>query len=150
LRRAADAFTLMTGALAGWTPLYAEAPFTLDVDGTTVSGFIDLIARDPAGRAMVIDYKTGIAPAEDYALQLALYREAARAAYGVDAGAVLARVRDGAVQFESAPELDRGVVASRVRAAALGIANGDDTPKPGPWCATCAYRAAPCMSFPRS
>jgi DNA helicase-2/ATP-dependent DNA helicase PcrA len=150
LRRAADAFTLMTGALAGWTPLYAEAPFTLDVDGTTVSGFIDLIARDPAGGAMVVDYKTGVAPAEDYALQLALYREAARAAYGVDAGAVLARVRDGAVLFESAPELDRGAVAARVRAAALGIANGDDTPQPGPWCATCAYRAAPCMSFPRS
>jgi ATP-dependent exoDNAse (exonuclease V) beta subunit len=149
MRRAIDAFHMMTAALAGWTPLYAEAPFTLDIDGVSVSGFIDLIARDPTGAAMVVDYKTGVAPAADYALQLALYREAARAAYGVDAGATLARIRDGIVSFEPAPERDRAAIAARVRAAAQGIANGDDTPRPGVWCATCPYRAAPCMSFPR-
>jgi hypothetical protein len=147
--RAVEAFHAMTAALAGWTPLYAEAPFTLDIDGVSVSGFIDLIARDPAGAAMVVDYKTGVAPAADYALQLALYREAARAAYGVDAGATIARIRDGIVSFEPVPELDRTAIATRVRAAAQGIANGDDTPLPGAWCATCPYRAAPCMSYPR-
>ncbi len=148
MRRASETFSAMTDALAGWAPLFAEAPFTLDVDGITVSGFIDLIARDPAGKLMVVDYKTGVAPAEDYALQLALYREAARAAYDVDAGATLARIREGIVSFESAPALDSAVIAARVRAAADGIANGDDAPRPGVWCATCPYRAAPCMSFP--
>jgi DNA helicase-2/ATP-dependent DNA helicase PcrA len=145
--RAAEAFSLMTAALAGWTPLFAEAPFTIDFDGITVSGFIDLIARDPAGAAVVVDYKTGTAPAADYALQLALYREAARGAYGLDAGAVIARIRDGVVTFEPVPDLDRAAVTARVRTAAVGIANADDSPQPGVWCATCPYRAAPCMSF---
>lgn len=148
--RAIDAFDKMTAALVGWTPLYAEAPFTLDVDGVSVSGFIDLIARNPAGAAMVVDYKTGVAPAADYALQLALYREAARGAYGLDAGAVIARIRDGAVTFEPVPDLDRATLTARVRAAASGIANADDTPRPGVWCAVCPYLAAPCMSYPRN
>jgi len=149
-RRASDAFTLVTQALAGWTPLFAEAPFTIEIDGVTVLGFIDLIARDPAGIATVLDYKTGVAPAADYALQLALYREAARGAYGVDASAMIARIRDGIVSFEQAPELDRATMIRRVRSAAVGIANADDTPRPGSWCTTCPYRAAPCMSFARS
>jgi DNA helicase-2/ATP-dependent DNA helicase PcrA len=149
VRRASETFAAMTDALSGWAPLFAEAPFTLDVDGITVSGYIDLIARDPAGKTMIVDYKTGIAPAEDYALQLALYREAARTAYDVDAGVMLARIRDGVVKFEMTPELNRTEIAARIRAAAEGIANGDDTPRPGVWCATCPYRAAPCMSFPR-
>jgi len=149
-RRAAEAFGAMTRALDAWTPLYTEAPFTLDVGGVTVSGFIDLIARDASGSAAVVDYKTGASPASDYALQLALYREAARAAYGVAASGIIARIRDGAVIFEAVPEIDRAAVEARVRAAAEGIARADDTPRPGAWCSSCPYRAAPCMSFPRS
>jgi ATP-dependent DNA helicase UvrD/PcrA len=150
MQRAAGAFGAMTSALAAWTPLFAEAPFTLDVEGVTVSGFIDLIARDHAGHAAVIDYKTGASPTSDYVLQLALYREAARAAYGVEAIGIIARIHGGAVMFEPVPDLDRAAIAGRVRAAAEGIARADDTPRPGTWCFTCPYRAAPCMSFPRS
>lgn len=146
-RRAVDALNAMTTALAGWTPLYAEAPFTLDIAGVTVSGFIDLIARDASGNPAVIDYKTGSAPPSDYALQLALYREAVRAAYGLEARGLIARIRDGVVAFEPVPELDRATIESRVRTAASGISSADDTPRPGPWCTTCPYRAAPCMSF---
>ena len=148
-RRAMEAFNAMTAALAGWTPLHAEAPFTLDVDGVTVSGFIDLIACDASGSHAVIDYKTGAAPPSEYALQLALYREAVRAAYGLEARGLIARIREGTVAFEVVPELDRATIESRVRAAAVGIASIDDTPRPGQWCATCPYRAAPCMSYPR-
>jgi DNA helicase-2/ATP-dependent DNA helicase PcrA len=150
VRRAAGAFGAMTRGLLAWTPLYAEAPFTLDVGGVTVSGFIDLIVRDDAGYAAVLDYKTGSAPTSDYVLQIALYREAARAAYGVEACGVIARIFEGAVQLEPVPDMDRGTMLARVRAAADGIARADDTPRPGPWCFTCPYRAAPCMSFPRS
>lgn len=149
VRRAVEAFDAMTGALAEWTPLYAEAPFTLDIDGVIISGFIDLIARDASGNAAVIDYKTGAMPPAEYALQLALYREAVRAAYGLEAHGLIARIRDGVVEFEPVPELDRVSIESRVRGAALGISRADDTPRPGQWCTTCPYRAAPCMSYPR-
>src|SRR4029077_18466014 len=47
VHRATQAFGVMTHALSGWTPLFAEAPFTLDVGGTSVTGFMDLIALDP-------------------------------------------------------------------------------------------------------
>ena len=85
-RRAADAVDMMTSALTDWLPLHAEAPFTLDIDGVTVSGFIDLIVRAHAGVAAVMDYRTGIAPGTGCARRLGLYRAGPRAAWGCQGG----------------------------------------------------------------
>lgn len=38
---------------------YAEYPFCVEIDGSSLEGFIDLLCLDEAQNALVIDYKTG-------------------------------------------------------------------------------------------
>jgi superfamily I DNA/RNA helicase len=138
------------GMLTGWRPVLIEAPFALDFDGTAVSGFIDLVAEDPAGRAFVLDYKTGAGSAQSYALQLGLYRQAAGEAYGlrIDGCRIIRVTDDGcAIETVDLPALDE--IAARVGAAARGIRDVDLTPLPGEHCSYCPYRAAPCQDFQR-
>ena len=149
--RAAACVNVVMQTFAGWRTLHIEAPFTLDLDGIALSGFIDLVAEDPAGRTFVIDYKTGVTPAQDYALQLALYRQAARDAYGIDvSGCRIARITEDRCELEEAALPDDGEVRRHVAAVAAGIHAADLTATPGPHCALCPYRAAPCMDFARS
>ena len=153
--RAGPLLAAVARKLAGWMPLHVEAPFALEFEsdepGVIVTGFIDLIARDPAGRMTIVDYKTGGRPATDYALQLALYGSAARRAYGIDAAAaVIVRIGDGTAAFEPVEALDESAVRARVARATAGLRAGDDTPKAGSWCWTCPYRAAPCEAYPHS
>ncbi len=148
--RAIDGVTAAMGALSGWTPLLAEAPFTLDLGDVSVTGYVDLVARDPHGEVVVVDYKTGVTSAEHYALQLALYRLAVHRAYGIDtSGCAIARIAGNACTLEAVPALDESAVRARIDAVAAGIRGADVTARPGPQCATCTYRAAPCMDFPQ-
>ena len=58
------------------TPLHAERPFLLRLEGFTVGGRIDAVYGDPDGPWEVVDWKTGRRPADDdplAALQLDLY-----------------------------------------------------------------------------
>jgi len=153
LARAETSVASVTNLLSGWTPLHVEAPFAIEFgggSGDVVTGFIDLIAIDPQGRAAIVDYKTGTGrPPNDYALQLALYRDAARRAYGIaTTAAVIVRVGDRTASLESVDPIDEEIVRARVAKAAAGIRAGDDTPKAGEWCWTCPYRAAPCGAYP--
>lgn len=146
--RATASVEAVMAALAGWKPVRVEAPFTLDVGGVEVTGFIDLIADDPTGGRLIIDYKTGITAIEHYALQLALYRIAASRAYGEDiASCAILRIGAGGVSLERVDLPDDDTVRAEVEAVAAGIRNADLTAKAGPQCATCPYRAAPCMDF---
>jgi ATP-dependent exoDNAse (exonuclease V) beta subunit len=134
--------------LSGWKPLLVEAPFTLDIGDVQVNGFIDLVAADPAGRNVIIDYKTGITEKEHYALQLALYRIAAAKAYRIDVSAsAIARLDANGVRFEFVEMPDEAAVRTHVEDVAAGIRTGDLTAKAGPQCATCPFRAAPCLDF---
>jgi len=135
-------------ALAGWKPVMVEAPFTLDVGEVEVTGFIDLIAEDPSGARVIIDYKTGITAKEHYALQLALYRSAASRAYREDvASCAIMRIGAGGVSLERVDLPDDDAVRAEIESVAAGIRRADLTAKAGPQCATCPYRAAPCMDF---
>lgn len=137
-------------AFAGWRPMLVEAPFTLDFDGIALTGFIDLIASDPSGRVMIVDYKTGITDKDEYALQLALYRKAAVEAYGLDvAGCRIARINAERCELEEVELPSADAVRSRVAEVAAGIRSASLTAKPGAHCIECPYRAAPCMDFPR-
>jgi len=136
------------GTLAHWKPLLVEAPFTIDVAAVQIKGFIDLIAEDPAGRMVVVDYKTGVTEAEHYALQLALYRIAASKAYGfVTTACAIVRIGADGVAFEFVALPDDDAVQANVEKVAAGIRLGDLTAKPGPQCVACPYRAAPCLDF---
>jgi DNA helicase-2/ATP-dependent DNA helicase PcrA len=131
-------------ALAGYTPLAVEEPFEIAFGTTRVEGVIDLIARDPSGQIVVIDYKTGRTQDEHYALQMALYRRVAALRYPDErvSGAILRLTPDGAT-FAFAPtiapeELDRAI-------ADVGLFESD-VANVGAWCDTCSYRGSPCMA----
>jgi ATP-dependent DNA helicase UvrD/PcrA len=150
LEQAAATVDTVVNTLAGWIPLLAEAPFTLDFDGIAVSGFIDLVAADPKGETYVIDYKTGVSDAAAYDLQLALYREAVVNAYGIHVkGCRIARITAKRCDLEAVDLPDGTEMRRRVAAVAAGIRTGDLMAKPGLHCAQCPYRDAPCRDFPR-
>jgi ATP-dependent helicase/nuclease subunit A len=152
--QAAQAVQALAGiarALDGWQPLHVEAPFLLDLgEGDRpllVRGYLDLLAQDAQGRPCLVDYKTG-KPRAQYALQLALYAEAARRVYGLDDVRCYVGHVDGArfrlkeVQPVPAAEMRRRVLDVRA-----GLTGNDDTARPGEWCWTCPYRKAPCLAY---
>ena len=138
-------------AFAGKRPALVEAPFTIDFDGIAVAGFIDLVLTGPDGRAIVVDYKTGITEKNKYGLQLALYRQAAVHAYGLDvAGCKIARINADGCTLEDVDLPDERAIRTRVAAVARGIRSADITARPGTHCALCPFRAAPCMDYTRA
>jgi DNA helicase-2/ATP-dependent DNA helicase PcrA len=149
--KAANDVRAATAALADWTIERVEAPFSLQYGDVVVSGYIDLIARDAAGRAILVDYKTGDTPAAEYALQLGIYRDAVERAYGLPSAACfIGRFSDAGFALEALDVPSPDEVRARIAAVAKGLRDRDVTPRPGRWCYTCAYRAAPCDAYPRS
>jgi superfamily I DNA/RNA helicase len=137
--------------LRGWRIAQAEAPFLMQFGDAVVTGFIDLIALDETGRPAILDYKTGTTPVSEYALQLGIYREAARRAYGVrDPRCAIGRFEDGRFTVETIDAPAEADVRARVAAVAAGLSAAETEPRPGRWCYTCTYRAAPCDAYPRS
>jgi DNA helicase II / ATP-dependent DNA helicase PcrA len=129
--------------LDGLTFVAVETGFDHEVDGVSLSGVIDLIARDADGALQVIDYKTGTAiPDEYYALQLDLYARAARERYaGEDLHARILRLSESEAQWRDAIP-----TAPRELERLLRDSNGfrSDEAKVGVHCTTCPYNGAPC------
>jgi hypothetical protein len=149
--KAANDVRAAIGALAGWTIEHVEAPFSLQYGDVVVGGFIDLIARDATGRAVLVDYKTGETAASEYALQLGIYRDAVERAYHLPAAACfIGRFSDAGFALEPLDVPAPDEVRARIAAVAKGLRERDVTPRPGRWCYTCAYRAAPCDAYPKS
>jgi ATP-dependent exoDNAse (exonuclease V) beta subunit len=141
--------------------LRREAPFTFDVGGTLVNGVVDVVATEPDGGVLIVDYKTnpveGADPEEitatDYAAQRLVY--------------ALAALRDGAPRVEVAhcylerPDAPATAGYSETEALALteqlvglagGLLAGDFAPTDTPHrelCGSCPGRRALC-SHPES
>jgi DNA helicase-2/ATP-dependent DNA helicase PcrA len=144
IERARSSARHAVSELAGYQVLAVEAPFELAVDETHVEGYIDLIAREPGGRLVVVDYKTGRTEDEHYALQIALYRRVAEQRYPGEtaAGAILRLTPEGATLVHPAPLGNADVD----RAVAQAGSFDSDAARVGPWCTSCAYRGSPCMA----
>lgn len=128
--------------LAGYALLAVEEPFELLVGETLVIGAVDLIARDAGGIVTVIDYKTGTAAGEKYALQLSLYRRVAEKRYpGLPVGSAILRLTPGDAHFESSLPLAEDDV-DRTVASVKSFTS--DEPKVGAWCEPCAYNGSGC------
>jgi DNA helicase II / ATP-dependent DNA helicase PcrA len=126
-------------------PLWLEKKFDFKVGDHHVRGRVDRVDRLPDGEYELIDYKTGERKsAEDLAsdLQLALYRIAAREAWGIEAATgSYYYVLDG----EKVPAPTRPDDAERVERTVLqvgeGILSQDFEPRPSPdVCSWCDYR----------
>jgi DNA helicase-2/ATP-dependent DNA helicase PcrA len=126
-------------------PVWLEKKFDFKVGDHHVRGRVDRVDRLPDGDYELIDYKTGERKSSedlDSDLQLALYRMAAREAWGIEAGT-------GSYYYvldaEKVPAPTRPDDAERVERTVLqvgeGILSQDFEPRPSPKvCSWCDYR----------
>jgi ATP-dependent exoDNAse (exonuclease V) beta subunit len=138
--RAIVAVENCVATLSRFAPIAAEEEFDTIIAGAQVGGFIDLITRDAEGAVWIVDYKTGRAPDEAYALQLALYRIAVRAKYPAVRLAILRIAGDEATLVEPATPSDFEVNRKVSEAAAMDR----DEARPGVYCETCPYAGRLC------
>ena len=127
------------------TPLHAERPFLLRLEGFTVGGRIDAVYGDPDGPWEVVDWKTGRRPADDdplAALQLDLYGLACVEIWGKRPEDVtLTYLYLASGEEVSHPMEDPDAVKARVVEALRSIDAGAFEPTPGPQCTYCDFRA---------
>jgi DNA helicase-2/ATP-dependent DNA helicase PcrA len=131
--------------LAEGEPVWLERKFDFKVGPHHVRGRVDRVDRLPDGDYELIDYKTGERKSEadlESDLQLALYRLAAREAWGIEASTgSYYYVLDG----DKVPAPTRPDDAERVERTVLQVGEGvlgqDFEPRPSPTvCGWCDYR----------
>ncbi|HEY0390903.1 MAG TPA: ATP-dependent DNA helicase [Solirubrobacterales bacterium] len=126
-------------------PVWLERKFDIRIGPHQVRGRVDRVDRLPDGSYELIDYKTGERKSEaqlENDLQLALYRLAAREAWGLEAGTgsyyyVLDADKVAApVRTDDAERVERTVLA-----VGEGVLGQDFEPRPSPTtCGWCDYR----------
>jgi DNA helicase-2/ATP-dependent DNA helicase PcrA len=126
-------------------PVWLERKFDIRIGPHQVRGRVDRVDRLPDGSYELIDYKTGERRTEtqlENDLQLALYRLAAREAWGLEAGTgsyyyVLDADKVAApVRPDDAERVERTVLA-----VGEGVLSQDFEPRPSPTtCSWCDYR----------
>jgi len=126
-------------------PVWLERKFDIRIGEHQVRGRIDRVDRLPDGSYELIDYKTGERKSEaqlENDLQLALYRLAAREAWGLEAGTgsyyyVLDADKVAApVRADDAERVERTVLE-----VGEGVLGQDFEPRPSPTtCSWCDYR----------
>jgi superfamily I DNA/RNA helicase/RecB family exonuclease len=126
-------------------PVWLERKFDFKVGDHHVRGRVDRVDRLPDGDYELIDYKTGERKSQEELaddLQLALYRIAAREAWGIEASTgSYYYVLDG----DKVPAPTNPDDAERVERTVLGVGEGilsqDFEPRPSPKvCSWCDYR----------
>lgn len=141
--RLKDAF--LASRFADATPLWAERPFLLHIDGFSVGGRIDAIYGTADGPWEIVDYKTGKAPSDPddplVWLQVEVYALACMEVWGK-------RPEDLAMTYlylgEGAEVLSRSAgsaeeIRARVSTSLKGIGAAAYEPTPGPFCRWCDF-----------
>jgi DNA helicase-2/ATP-dependent DNA helicase PcrA len=140
LRRA-----FLESRFADITPLHAERPFLLRLDGFTVSGRIDAVYGRPDGPWEIVDWKTGKRPADDdplAGLQLDLYGLACVEIWGkLPDELTLTYLYLASAEEASHAMEDPDAVRARVVESLRAIAEGAFEPTPGPQCTYCDFRS---------
>ncbi|HSC20704.1 MAG TPA: PD-(D/E)XK nuclease family protein, partial [Solirubrobacterales bacterium] len=131
--------------LAEGEPVWLEKKFDFKVGDHHVRGRVDRVDRLPDGDYELIDYKTGERKSSedlDDDLQLALYRMAAREAWGIEAstGSYYYVLDGDKVAAPTKPD-DAERVERTVLQVGEGILSQDFEPRPSPKvCSWCDYR----------
>jgi superfamily I DNA/RNA helicase/RecB family exonuclease len=131
--------------LAESEPVWLEKKFDFKVGPHHVRGRVDRVDRLPDGDYELIDYKTGERKSEEELesdLQLALYRLAAREAWGIEASTgSYYYVLDGEKVAAPTKPDDAERVERTVLQVGEGILGQDFEPRPSPTvCSWCDYR----------
>jgi DNA helicase-2/ATP-dependent DNA helicase PcrA len=126
-------------------PVWLERKFDIKIGEHHVRGRVDRVDRLPDGGHELIDYKTGQRKSEadlESDLQLALYRLAAREAWGLEAGTgSYYYVLDGDKVAAPVRPDDAERVERTVLQVGAGILGQDFEPRPSPTvCSWCDYR----------
>jgi DNA helicase-2/ATP-dependent DNA helicase PcrA len=126
-------------------PVWLERKFDIRIGEHQVRGRIDRVDRLPDGTHELIDYKTGERKSEaslENDLQLALYRLAAREAWGLEAGSgSYYYVLDAEKVAAPTKPDDAERVERTVLAVGEGVLGQDFEPRPSPTtCGWCDYR----------
>jgi superfamily I DNA/RNA helicase/RecB family exonuclease len=126
-------------------PVWLERKFDIKIGEHHVRGRVDRVDRLPGGGHELIDYKTGERKSEadlESDLQLALYRLAARQAWGLEAGTgSYYYVLDGDKVAAPVRPDDAERVERTVLQVGEGILGQDFEPRPSPTvCSWCDYR----------
>jgi DNA helicase-2/ATP-dependent DNA helicase PcrA len=126
-------------------PVWLERKFDIKIGEHHVRGRVDRVDRLPGGGHELIDYKTGERKSEadlESDLQLALYRLAAREAWGLEAGTgSYYYVLDGDKVAAPVRPDDAERVERTVLQVGAGILGQDFEPRPSPTvCSWCDYR----------
>jgi DNA helicase-2/ATP-dependent DNA helicase PcrA len=128
-----------------YTPIAVEHRFDIGIADVQLGGYIDLLARDDAGRPVVVDYKTGRTPSEHYALQFALYRRAGIVELNEIPRTVLLRINPGDVHEDDiTPATDAELEAAVIAAKSME----SDEARPGIGCRSCPYAHDICRDAP--
>lgn len=136
-------------------PFDRELDMTEDIDGIVIRGILDRIDRDPDGRLVITDYKTGRAPPERYALPaffaLKIYSLLIRRRTGETPkevrllylnGPTLYRLEIDDRQLDGMDNQLRALWAAINRA----MVSGNYPTRPGPLCDWCSYQEI-CPAF---
>jgi superfamily I DNA/RNA helicase/RecB family exonuclease len=126
-------------------PVWLERKFDIQIGAHHVRGRVDRVDRLPGGGHELIDYKTGERKSEadlESDLQLALYRLAAREAWGLEAGTgSYYYVLDAEKVAAPARPDDAERVERTVLQVGEGVLGQDFEPRPSPAvCGWCDYR----------
>ena len=126
-------------------PVWLERKFDIRIGSHHVRGRVDRVDRLPDGSHELIDYKTGERKSEadlENDLQLALYRLAAREAWGLEASTgsyYYVLDADKVAAPASADDAER--VERTVLEVGEGVLSQDFEPRPSPTtCSWCDYR----------
>lgn len=130
------------------TPLDRELDMVEDLDGMTIRGILDRIDRAEDGSLVIVDYKTGKAPPEQYALgaffALKIYALLVRNRLGETPSEVRLLYLNGPTQYRL-PVDDRQLDAMEKQLRALweaierALASNTFPPRRGPLCSWCSF-----------
>jgi RecB family exonuclease len=120
--------------------LALELPFTIDLDGVEVVGYIDQVREWPDGRLEIVDLKTG-SKTPDWDLQLGVYRLAVIEGYGISGpvSGSFFMLKDGKyVPSKNLETYTRERLAVWFAALNRGIEAQSFLPNPGSHCRICS------------
>jgi DNA helicase-2/ATP-dependent DNA helicase PcrA len=137
-------FLTAAGRVPAREVLETEKEFKIRIGSAAVVGRMDRVDRLAGGGVAIVDYKTGKPRSQedaDQSLQLSIYAIAARDALGYrPERLVFYNLENNQAVATTRSEIQLQEAAAKIEDVAAAVSEGKFQPKPGFYCAFCAYR----------